>query len=88
MPWDGIRKRSSDSGKEPPEVILARVDENIKFLKAGAEAVRIQLNEHEKDDNKKFHDLTNKQDKTNAVVIWASGGLAVAIFFINLLFKH
>ena len=35
MTWDGIHKRDSDNGRESPDVVLARIYENIKFLKSG-----------------------------------------------------
>lgn len=88
MAWDGIYRRMQDQGKEPPEALLARMDENIKFLKAGAESVRIQLHEHEKKDDTTFKELNKKQDVTNRIVLMASGGVCVAVFFINLFLKH
>lgn len=53
-------KRSTDHGKEDPMVTLARIDENIKFLKVGAETTRIQLHEHQKDDSEKFTEIGKK----------------------------
>ena len=88
MPWDGIRRRSDDGNYEAPEVVLARVDENIKFLKSGAEAVKIQLAEHEKKDNVKFDAIDAKQDKTNNIVIWASGAVSVLVLILDVIFRH
>lgn len=87
MPWDGMRKRSDDRGQDSPDVILARVDENIKFLKSGAETVRLQLFEHEKKDEKKFDDIATKLTGINKSIWFVSGGGAVIVFIINL-FKH
>lgn len=87
MTWDGMRKRSSDNSKEEPEVILARVDENIKFLKSGAELVRIQLDTHEKKDDVKFKEIDEKQNNILKNIYFASGGLAVIVFFLNLIHK-
>ena len=80
-------RRMEDHGHENPQVVLARIDENIKFLKHGAEAVRVQLNEHEKQDDDKFKELANKQEKTNGLVLMASGGLAVIVAILDFVFK-
>lgn len=87
MAWDGIHRRAMDNEKESPETILARVDENIKFLKSGAEAVRIQLYEHEKQDIVKFKESDDKQNTILKNIYFASGGLAVVVFILNSLHK-
>ena len=85
---ENFGRRSDDRGKEDPMVTLARIDENIKFLKFGAEAVRIQLHEHEIDDNKKFKDVTNEFNGIKRSIWIAAGGLSVIVFLVNIIFKH
>lgn len=76
-------RRMEDKGQEPPQVVLARIDENIKFLKSGAEAVRLQLYEHEKKDDSKFKEQENKLEIILRSIWMVSGGAAVVMFIIN-----
>jgi hypothetical protein len=85
MVWDGMYKRASDAGKESPDVLLARIDENIKFLKSGAEVVRIQLNTHEINDEKKFDDINKSIWRASGIV---TGAVAVIVFLVNIFIKH
>lgn len=85
MSWDGIRRRASDSGVEAPEVTLGRIDENIKFLKTGAEVVRVQLANHEKEDVVKFDQINKTIWRASGI---ACGASAVFLFIINTLSKH
>ena len=81
--WDGIKRRADDMGKETPEVTLARIDENVQFLKAGAEVVRVQLDRHERDDDVKFKDLWKNVDGVKRNVWVASGAVGMLIFIIH-----
>ena len=83
MTWDGIKKRTSDGDGEDPSVTLARIDENIKFMKAGAEVVRIELAEHKRDDTSAFKSHDEKLEKVNRTLWMASGGVCVIVFILN-----
>lgn len=69
MVWDGIQKRLSDSGKDSADVVLARVDENIKVIFQNAEQVRLALLEHQKEESTKFNAMN---DKLSEVIVSTS----------------
>lgn len=84
MPWDGRDRRKSD---ESNVAILAEIRTDIKYLIAGAELVKIQLHEHEKDDSHKFEKIESKFtgiDKT----IWKAGGAVSAVVLILTLLSN
>lgn len=83
MSLEKFGNRAEDRGQEPPIVTLARVDENVKFLKSGAEAVRIQLYEHEKKDNEYQQKTDAKINSVNKSIWYAGGVVSVIIFVIN-----
>lgn len=87
MTWDGKKRRATDN-MENFETTLARIDENVQFLKSGAEITRVQLHEHEQKDEVKFKDIGNKIDSINRTVWSASGIFAAVIFFIKIFTKH
>lgn len=64
MTWDGMKKRISDDGGENLAVVLARIDERVKFLKdeissLGAKMTvhMVSFEEHKIDDNKNFKNV-------------------------------
>lgn len=80
MNWDGKNRRISDRGKEPAAIIWARIDERVNTLIENALEVKKDLIDHKKEDEIQFKAI-------NKTISWATGGLAMFIFILNL-FKH
>ena len=87
--WDGIPRRKNDldsDGKITTAVFLARIDERVNTLIENALEVkkdlgeyRNNLDEHKKDDDRRFL-VINK-------TIWGAGGaLTVIIFVLDIVF--
>lgn len=82
---ENFGRRAADNGQEAPVVTLARIDENIKFLKVGAEVVRIQLANHERQDEIKFNDINKTIWRASGLI---AGAFGVVVFISGLIFKH
>lgn len=57
MPWDGIKKRSSDKGLESPEVLLARIDERTENMDTKIDKQVNDFDQHKREDDKNFAGL-------------------------------
>lgn len=80
MTWDGRNRRILERGKEPASIIWARIDERVNTLIENSLEVKKDLIEHKKEDEVQFKSI-------NKTISWATGGLAMFIFILNL-FKH
>lgn len=79
MSWDGIKRRSEDSGGENPEIILARIDERVKNMNDKLTVHMVSFEEHKKEDDKNFNGLYK--------LAWMGGGVVSFISFLILIFK-
>jgi len=79
MPWDGIKRRLQDEGKEEPEVILARVDERVKNMNEKVTLHMVSFEEHKKEDDKNFAGLYR--------LVWIGVGILGTFQFIILAIK-
>lgn len=80
MPWDGIRRRSEDTGKESPEIILARIDERTKNMQDQFDKHSDNFNKHVEKDENNFNGLYR--------LAWAGGGIFSFVTFMIMIFKH
>lgn len=80
MVWDGIKRRSEDSGSENPEIILARIDERVKNINEKFTVHMVSFEEHRKEDEKNFSGIYK--------LVWAGGGIFGFVSFLVLVFKH
>lgn len=80
MPWDGIKRRSEDSGGESPETILARIDERQKNMNDKILLFYTDFQEHKQEDDRNFK-IINR-------LIYAGGGIFGFLSFLILMFKH
>lgn len=80
MPWDGIKRRISDSGGEDPEIVLARIDERVRSLKDDFSNHVTGFKYHLIEDDKNFKRI----DKT---VYLATGVVTAVIFIVRMVFK-
>ena len=77
-------RRVEDEGHESPMATLARIDENIKFLKTGALEVRERLERHEVEDDKKFKVVFDKLWEHARVIYIGLGIVGVVEVIMNL----
>jgi hypothetical protein len=79
MPWDGIYKRATDKGQEPPEVLLARIDERTENINEKLVAHMVSFETHKVDDDNNFKGLYK--------TVYMGVGIVLAIQFVILVFK-
>jgi len=82
--WDGTPRRKTDfgdNGEAAVAVVLARIDERVNTLISSALEVRKELEEHKKDDDRKF-------DNINHTIWWAGGAVACLLAVIDIIFKR
>lgn len=80
MTWDGMKRRSEDSGGESPDAVLARIDERVKSIKNDLSSHLEDFKKHKEDDTKNFAGLYKNQ--------YIGYGVILAINFVILFFKH
>lgn len=80
MPWNGLRRRAADQGKEDPMVILARIDERVANLSSNFTDHKDDFNAHRKEDKENF-------DKLNRAYWVVIGGAGVVSVLVKIFFK-